>query len=160
MLKRRIADAGKAEAEDDSADDDDSETESAPPSNDSGDRGPVASNANSAGSGYGIGSGTGSMGKVENLQYLLYYRTVQQKVKEAWTFPGGSNDLSADVEFSISADGTLNGVKIAKSSGDGAFDESVVRAIRRAAPFPPPPDQFRTQFSDVVSTFKLGELKS
>jgi protein TonB len=158
MLKRRIADAGKAE--DDSADDDDSETESTPPGNDSGERGPVASNANSGGSGSGIGSGTGSMGKVENLQYLLYYRTVQQKVKEAWTFPGGSNDLSADVEFSIGADGTLNGVKIAKSSGDGAFDESVVRAIRRAAPFPPPPDQFRTQFSDVVSTFKLGELKS
>ena len=100
------------------------------------------------------------MGKLEDLQYLLYFRTVQQRVKDAWTFPGGSNDLSADVEFSIGADGTLNGVKIAKSSGDSAFDESVLRAIRRAAPFPPPPDRYRSQFSDVVSTFKLGELKS
>ena len=126
----------------------------------SGERGPVASNANSEGSGYGVGSGTGSMGKLEDLQYLLYFRTVQQKVKDAWTFPGGSNDLKADVEFSIGADGTLNGVKIAKSSGDSAFDESVLRAIRRAAPFPPPPDRYRAQFSDVVSTFKLGELKS
>ena len=68
--------------------------------------------------------------------------------------------MSADVEFSISADGTLNSVKIAKPSGDSAFDESVLRAIRRAAPFPPPPDRYRTQFSDVISTFKLGELKS
>jgi TonB family protein len=164
MLKKRIEEAKKEEADEDndSDDDDDSDAESAPPStsNDHGARGPVASNANSAGSGYGVGSGTGSMGKLEDLQYLLYFRTVQQRVKDAWTFPGGSNDLSADVEFSIGADGSLNGVKIAKSSGDAAFDESVMRAIKRAAPFPPPPDRYRSQFSDVVSTFKLGELKS
>jgi TonB family protein len=120
----------------------------------------VASNENSSGKGYGIGPGGGSMGTVEDLQFLLYFRTVQQRVKDAWTFPGGSNDLSADVEFSIGADGSLNGVKIAKSSGDSAFDESVMRAIKRAAPFPPPPDRYRSQFADVVSTFKLGELKS
>ncbi len=162
MLKRRIEEAKKQAAEDDSSDDDD-DTDTAPPAssrNDNGARGPVASTSNTAGSGYGIGSGTGSMGKLEDLQYLLYFRTVQQRVKDAWTFPGGSNELSADVEFSISADGTLNSVKIAKSSGDLAFDESVLRAIRRAAPFPPPPDRYRSQFSDVVSTFKLGELKS
>ena len=158
MLKKRLEDARKRQAEDDSDDDD---TDAAPSSNaDNGARGPVASNANSGGSGYGIGSGTGSMGKLEDLQYLLYFRTIQQRVKDAWTFPGGANDLSADVEFSIGADGALNGVKIAKSSGDAAFDQSVLRAIRRAAPFPPPPDRYRTQFSDVISSFKLGELKS
>lgn len=162
MLKKRIEEAKKEESDDENdSDDADSAIESAPPrSNDSGGRGPVASDANSVGSGYGIGSGTGSMGKLEDLQYLLYFRTVQQRVKDAWTFPGGSNDLSADVEFSIGADGSLNGVKIAKSSGDAAFDESVMRAIKRAAPFPPPPDRYRSQFADVVSTFKLGELKS
>ena len=62
--------------------------------------------------------------------------------------------------FRSGADGTLNDVKVSKSSGDSAFDESVMRAIKRAAPFPPPPDRYRSQFSDVVSTFKLGELKS
>lgn len=161
MLKQRIEMAKKDEGDEDE-DSDDEDTPSAPPSSsdDTGERGPVASNANSAGSGYGVGSGTGSVGTLTDLQYLLYFRTVQQKVKDAWTFPGGSNDLSADVEFSIGADGSLNGVKIAKSSGDSAFDESVIRAIRRAAPFPPPPDRYRSQFSDVVSTFKLGELKS
>lgn len=160
MLKKRIEEARKQEAEDDSSNDDDSDTESNSSKSDSGERGPVASNANSAGTGYGIGSGAGSMGKLEDLQYLLYFRTVQQKVKDAWTFPGGSNDLTADVEFSISADGALNSVKIAKSSGDSAFDESVLRALKRAAPFPSPPDRYRAQFSDVVATFKLGELKS
>jgi periplasmic protein TonB len=161
MMKERMDLAKKDEGDEDDSDDD-NENMSAPPSSpdDSGESGPVVSNAPSAGSGYGVGPGSGSMGTLTDLQYLLYFRAVQQKVKDAWTFPGGSNDLSADVEFSIGADGTLNGVKIAKSSGDAAFDESVLRAIRRAAPFPPPPAQYRSQFSDVVSTFKLGELKS
>ena len=163
MLKQRLAEAKKEAAEEDSSDEDDDDSDTPAPASsrsDSGARGPVASNANTAGSGYGVGSGTGSMGKLEDLQYLLYFRTVQQRVKDAWTFPGGSNDLTADVEFSINADGTLNYVKIAKGSGDSAFDASVLRAIKRAAPFPPPPDRYRSQFSDVVSTFKLGELKS
>ncbi len=162
MLKRRLAEAKRQAAEDDSSNDDD-DTDTAPPAsskNDNGAGGPVASNSNTPGHGHGVGPGEGSMGTVEDLQFLLYFRTVQQRVKDAWTFPGGSNELSADVEFSISADGTLNSVKIAKSSGDSAFDDSVLRAIRRAAPFPPPPDRYRSQFSDVVSTFKLGELKS
>ena len=161
MLKKRIAEAKKEAADDEDDSDDDDSDESMPPANAAGSgHGPVASNANTEGSGYGVGSGTGSMGEIRDLQYLLYFRTVQQKVKDAWTFPGGSNDLSADVEFSIGSDGSLNGVKIAKSSGDTAFDDSVMRAIKRAAPFPPPPDRYRSQFSDVVSTFKLGELKS
>ena len=161
LLKKRLAEAKKQAAdEDDSDEDDDSDRDTGPSSNDNGERGPVVSNANSAGSGYGIGPGTGSVGKLEDPAYLLYFRTVQQRVKDAWTFPGGSNDLSADVEFSIGADGALGGVKIAKSSGDSAFDESVLRALRRAAPFPAPPDRYRSQFSNVISTFKLGELKS
>jgi TonB family protein len=161
LLKKRLAEARKQAADEDvSDDDDDSDMDTGPSAGDNDDQGPVASNANSAGKGYGIGPGTGSAGTLEDPAYLLYFRTVQQRVKDAWTFPGGSNDLSADVEFSIGVDGTLNGVKIAKGSGDAAFDDSVLRALRRAAPFPPPPDRFRSQFSDVISTFKLGELKS
>jgi TonB family protein len=159
LLKKRLAEAKEQAADENDTDDDDSDMDTGPSSNDD-ERGPVASTGNTAGKGYGIGPGTGSVGKLEDPAYLLYFRTVQQRVKDAWTFPGGSNDLSADVEFSIGVDGTLGGVKIAKSSGDSAFDESVLRALRRAAPFPAPPDRYRSQFSDVISTFKLGELKS
>jgi len=160
MLKKRIEMAKKDEGDEDEDSDDEDTSSALASSNDTGTRGKVASNTNTAGSGFGIGSGSGSMGTLTDPQYLLYFHTVQQQVKDAWTFPGGSNDLSADVEFSIGADGTLNSVKIAKTSGDSAFDDSVLRAIRRAAPFPPPPDRYRSQFSDVVATFKLGELKS
>jgi protein TonB len=160
LLKNRIAEAKKREADADNpdADSDDSDMNSA--DSDSADSGPVASNSNTAGKGYGVGAGTGSMGNLEDPEYVLYFRIVQQRVKDAWTFPGGSNDLKAELEFSIGADGSLNSVKITKGSGDSAFDDSVMRAIKRAAPFPPPPDKYRAQFSDIDTTFNLGELKS
>ncbi|HXN84454.1 MAG TPA: cell envelope integrity protein TolA, partial [Candidatus Binataceae bacterium] len=162
MLKNRIEDAKKRATEDEDNPDADSDmvpdTDAA--DNDAADSGPVASNSNSAGKGYGVGAGTGSMGNLEDPAYVLYFRIVQQRVKDAWTFPGGSNDLKAELEFSIGADGALNSVKITKGSGDSAFDDSVLRAIKRAAPFPPPPDKYRAQFSDIDTTFNLGELKS
>ena len=157
MLKNRIAEAKKRAAEDEDNPDADSDMV---PDTDSADSGPVASNSNTAGKGYGVGAGTGSMGTLEDPAYVLYFRIVQQRVKDAWTFPGGSNDLKAELEFSIGADGALNSVKITKGSGDSAFDDSVMRAIKHAAPFPPPPDKYRSQFSDIDTTFNLGELKS
>jgi TonB family protein len=123
--------------------------------------GPVAAGAASEGAGYGVGAGTGSAGIQQDLDFLLYYRTVQEKIKKAWSFTGGSNDLTATVDFSIAADGTLTSVKIATGSNDSSFDDSVIRAIRRAAPFPPPPEKYRSEFNQgIEALFKLGELKA
>jgi len=60
-----------------------------------------------------------ALGNYRISSFLLYYRTVQQKIKDAWTFPGGSNDLTATVNFfeSVPTE-NLTGVKIAKGSGD------------------------------------------
>jgi colicin import membrane protein len=123
--------------------------------------GPVVASVATEGSGLGVGPGTGSAGIQQDLQFLLYYRTVQQKIKKAWSFPGGPSDLTATVSFAIGPDGSLTAVRVTKSSRDPAFDESVIRAIRRAAPFPPPPDKYRSEFAGgIEALFKLGELKS
>jgi protein TonB len=123
--------------------------------------GPVLADRDTAGAGMGIGPGTGSMGIQQDLAFLLYYRTVQQRIKQAWSFSGGSGDLTTTVDFSIGPDGSLTGVTIAKSSNDPAYDQSVIRAIKRAAPFPAPPEKYRSEFAHgVEALFKLGELKS
>ena len=102
----------------------------------------------SEGGGYGVGSGTGSAGILQDPEFLLYYKTVQDQIKKAWTFTGGSSDLTATVDFAIGPDGTLTASENRhQSSKDATFDDSVVRAIRRAAPFPAPPEKFRDQFS-------------
>jgi TonB family protein len=124
--------------------------------------GPVVANIPpSEGKGYGVGAGEGSAGILKDPEFLLYYKTVQDQIKKAWTFTGGSNDLTATVNFAIGPDGTLLGLKIGASSNDSAFDDSVIRAIRRAAPFPAPPEKFRDEFSSgIEARFQLGELKS
>jgi TonB family protein len=123
--------------------------------------GPVLASKEVEGKGYGIGSGSGSAGIQQDIQFLLYYHTVQEKIKEAWSFSGNNPDLTATVTFQIGPDGTLTGVRVTQSSRDLAFDDSVVRAIRRAAPFPAPPDKYKSQFSQgIEAVFKLGELSA
>jgi len=123
--------------------------------------GPVAADAAAAGKGYGVGPGTGSEGIQQDAGFLLYYQQVQKKIKDAWSFAGDNPELTATVTFGINPDGSLNAIKVTESSRDPAFDDSVVRAIRRAAPFPPPPEKYRAQFwQGIEAVFKLGELNS
>jgi TonB family protein len=144
---------------DEEEEDDPTEVADNPPTGPAG-GGPVVAPNAIEGTGRGVGTGNGSAGILKDPEFLLYYKTVQDQIKKAWTFTGGSNDLTATVDFAIGPDGTLAGLKIGTSSNDGAFDDSVIRAIRRAAPFPAPPDKFKDQFSaGIRAVFQLGELK-
>ncbi|HXW84337.1 MAG TPA: cell envelope integrity protein TolA [Candidatus Binataceae bacterium] len=159
MLAEHVAEA-KASPEPDE-DEDESDSATATPAAGPRGGGPVAANSATLGSGYGVGPGTGSAGILQDPEFLLYYNAVQQKIKQSWSFIGGSPDLTATVEFAIGPDGALSAIKVSKSSNDPAFDDSVVRAIRSAAPFPPPPDKYKPAFAQgVEAMFKLGELKN
>ena len=46
---------------------------------------------------------------------------------------------SASVAFSISANGSVGAVRIARSSGNTRIDQLAMQTVRSAAPFPPPP---------------------
>lgn len=165
MLRRRllaehVKDLAKNPPPEDDDDDDDSDSADRDATGPAG-GGPVVASKASEGSGYGVGAGKGSVGILQDPQFILYYKTVQEQIKKSWTFTGGSNDLTATVNFAIGSDGALTAVKIGTSSNDSAFDDSVIRAIRRAAPFPAPPEKFRDQFSSgIKALFQLGELKS
>jgi TonB family protein len=122
--------------------------------------GPVAAKTALAGKGYGIGPGSGSAGIQQDPEFLLYYQEVQKKIRAAWSFAGDNPDLTATVTFGINPDGSLNSIRVTESSRDPSFDDSVVRAIRRAAPFPPTPDKYRERFAaGLPAIFKLGELQ-
>ena len=149
------------EAEDEDSDDEDDETDVPPVAGGPKGGGPVVGSIAREGKGYGVGPGTGSMGMLQDPDFLLYYQAVQDRIKKAWSFMGGSSDLTASVDFSIGPDGSLTGVKLATGSKDSAFDDSVIRAIRRAAPFPAPPEKYRNEFNQgIEAQFSLGDLKS
>lgn len=123
--------------------------------------GPVVADREHPGAGMGVGPGNGSAGIQQDPNFLLYYQQVQERIKNAWSFTGGNPDSTATVAFGINPDGSLNSIKVTQSSRDPAFDDSVVRAIRGAGPFPPPPVKYSQQFAEgVEAIFKLSDLKA
>jgi len=122
--------------------------------------GPVLASKETTGSGYGVGPGSGSAGVAENVDLLIYLQGLQKKIKDAWHFAGNDPKLTATVTVGMNPDGSLNSVAVTESSRNPSFDDSVVRAIRLAAPFPAPPEKYSGQFtSGYPVIFNLGELK-
>jgi len=70
-----------------------------------------------------------------------YYSLVQERVWSEWVFPGFRTEegLEAVVDIKIYKDGRVKIQGIKKSSGNTLFDRSVLRAIAKASPLPPPP---------------------
>lgn len=82
-------------------------------------------------------------GGVENLRYRVYYDLLWKKIKREWTLPrnfevGGLMGETV-VALRVHRDGSLQEKWIEKSSGNGILDEAAMRAVIKAAPFPPVP---------------------
>jgi len=123
--------------------------------------GPVLASRETEGNGYGVGAGSGSAGILQSAEFLLYCQTLRKRIQDAWNFAGKNPNLTATVTVGINPDGSLNTIHVSDASRDPAFDDSVVRAIRLAAPFPPPPEKYRAQFADGVPViFNLGALEN
>lgn len=101
----------------------------------------------SLGAGHGPGGGV-----VMGIEYLIYRNQLESRLKQSWAW-AGNRQLEAVVRFRIAADGQIFDVRITRSSGDPAYDESVLRAVRAINPLSPPPEAYRKEFSDVEYTF-------
>jgi periplasmic protein TonB len=53
----------------------------------------------------------------------------------------------ATVSFTVDESGRVTSVELAQTSGVGAFDQEVVAMVRRASPFPRPPDRRSRDFT-------------
>ena len=70
-----------------------------------------------------------------------YGAMIQERVKEFWVIPDilSEKDLKAVIIIEIDTKGQLVGTRFEQSSGNLSFDQSAMRAVSKAAPFPPPP---------------------
>jgi TonB family protein len=84
----------------------------------------------------------GRESKTQNSSGGDYYSMVVNKVRHEWIFPENiDKDLEAVVSIRIAKDGAVTIGKMEKSSGNPLFDRSVLRAINKATPLPPPPQE-------------------
>ncbi len=86
--------------------------------------------------GVGIsGTGTG-----DDTDY--YYSIVSQKIWQHWFYANSrSSGLEVVISIRIDKDGEVISQEIEKFSDDVLFDRSAIKAISKASPFPPPPEE-------------------
>lgn len=70
-----------------------------------------------------------------------YYGLVRLHLQERWTYLGKiSKNLETEILIVLGPRGHVLSRRIVRGSGDPEFDDSVLRAIAKASPFPPPPE--------------------
>ena len=103
------------------------------------------------------GPGPGGGGQLVGIEFLAYRQTVINTVKGHWTNVVGTPGLVAAVRFAIGADGSLGGIRLERSSGNAAYDSSVLRAVQRTQQLPPPPSKYAREFGEFVIEFHSEE---
>lgn len=108
---------------------------------------PEAGQVSQAGEGYKYGTSDKPLRvSPRDPEYLKYQAMVRGKIIRSWIVPAkyssdeGKN-FSARLEVMVNMDGDVVSTRWQKSSGNPSFDQSAVRAVRNASPFPKPPDR-------------------
>ncbi len=83
--------------------------------------------------------------RTQDRRYQRYYQEISQRVARVREFPKSLalrlEQGETIVRFVVGVDGQLrDGPRVVKSSGFSEFDSAAIRAVKRAAPFPPMPD--------------------
>ncbi len=118
----------------------------------------LGESSDAGGKGFGAGSvgGKGMGGGVVRPEaFFVYSKIIQSRIKDAWRWHDPNTVLKTQVSFDIEPDGVVKNVRILRGSGESRFDESVVRAVEKASPLPPPPESVYEQYfkKDVRVTF-------
>jgi TonB family protein len=77
-------------------------------------------------------------------KYQEYFSHVHQQITSKWIYPQDASSKGVvgevSVDFGIEKSGELKYIERKNGSGEAILDDSVIRAIQLASPFPPVPD--------------------
>ena len=97
-----------------------------------------------------------------NSQLADYYTVIWSRIKSQWNLPGGINpkdNIEAIVQVRIMKNGAISGISFEKKSGLAYFDNSVLRALKKADPLPPLPPWYRENGLDIGIRFLSSDLR-
>ncbi len=120
----------------------------------------LGESSDAGGKGFGAarlgGSGMGG-GVLRPPEFFTYRDLLKRTIKQGWRWFDTSSEIHALAYFEIAKDGTIGNVSIVQGSGNREFDDSVIRAIYKASPVPPPPDNVYEFFEKVRIEFDPSE---
>ena len=108
---------------------------------------PESAQVKESGEGYKYGTSNKPLKvPISDPEYVKYQAMVRAKIIQEWIVPmkfteEGSGNFNARLEVMINTDGDVVTVRWDSPSGHASFDQSAVRAVKRASPFPKPPDK-------------------
>ena len=91
-----------------------------------------------------------------------YYAAIWSRIRGQWALPTAimpKEDIEAVIRARISRMGAVADLAFEKSSGNRYFDESAMKAVRKASPFPPLPDGFTDSGVELGIRFHSAELR-
>lgn len=97
-----------------------------------------------------------------SMNMRVYYSTIWSMIKEKWALAGGilpDENIEAVISIKVLGNGEVVDPHFEKRSGNRYFDESALRAIKKASPFPPLPEWIRAKSIEVGIRFHSLELR-
>lgn len=91
-----------------------------------------------------------------------YSRFIWSKIKKNWTLPAAlmpKNNVETIIEVRIAQSGALEYIGFEKRSGNGYFDESALRAVKKSVPFPPLTGWVTSRSIEIGIRFHSAELR-
>jgi len=95
-----------------------------------------------------------------NIRFRAYYDRIWSQIRATWVIPEGviaREDLLTVVGIRIAANGVIEDHWIEKGSGNIYYDQSTLRAIRKASPLPPLPEDLDDSALEVGINFRISE---
>ena len=107
------------------------------------------------------GAVTGRGGAPVDLRFKSYYDRIWNRIRASWALPAGvaaaEDRLLTVVGIRIASTGEIVDHWTEKASGNIYYDQSALRAVRKASPLPPLPADLGEDFLEVGINFRVLE---
>jgi TonB family protein len=106
---------------------------------------------------------TASTAEVEaaDFPYAWYLNVLRTKITDSWDPPGdrliAGRAKQVLIRFRVHREGRVTDIRIETDSGTPGLDASARRAVDRARPFPPLPENYEGEVLDVAVRFTVAE---
>lgn len=108
------------------------------------------------------GGASGASSGIMSIKHKLYYNLIWQRIRSVWVLPEevlrGKKNLETIIAIRISKNGQIEDLYFEKKSGNSYLDESCLRALKKASPFPPLPPGIEGDKLDLGVRFTPADL--
>lgn len=102
-------------------------------------------------------TGTETTESLQHVRLRAYQELVREQIVNAWVLPllqDAARNLQATALLTIDRTGHITQLEILETSNNPLFDESLIRAIRQAAPLPALPEDYHGAYLELELHFK------